>query len=330
MGLLTGISVFSGLGGIDLALSHRVRTVCYVELDKYCQQVLQARIRDGHLEPGPIWDDVRTFNGKPWRGRVDIVFGGVPCQDVSIAGKRAGLQEGNRTGLWYEMARLIGEIRPRYVFIENVPGLITAGLDKVLGSLASLGYDAEWLCLSAAEVGAPHIRKRVFVLGVGQNMQCNGGDDNTRNILCGGTIPKLGDGGRAENMAHSKGGQSDKRERRDVVEKTESRRCSNAASQSSSEEVADALGTGLEGRNVLSECISQRATREGGVADAKFRIFSSDYWQEDPADVSESGVDRLAYGVPHRVDRLKTLGNAVVPRQCRIAFELLAEKAGKE
>ncbi len=321
MGLLSGISLFSGIGGIDLALNPWVRTVCYVELGKYCQRVLQARIKDGLLDDAPIWDDVKTFDGKLWRGRVDIVFGGPPCQDVSVAGRREGLQEGNRTGLWYEMARLIGEIRPHYVFIENVSGLITAGLDKVLGSLASLGYDAEWLCLQAAEVGAPHRRNRVFILAHSQNMQCDGGNNNSRISLCGGTIPKSGDGGRAENMADASLWQNDEREQRDMVEEATGREGCDAALESRSEDVANGFCTGLEERQGIARDFSRQQQA------VERSCFSADYWREDPADVSESSVGRLAHGVPKRVERLKALGNAVVPRQCRVAFDLLLHQA---
>ena len=123
-----------------------------------------SRIREGALDDAPIWDDVKTFDGKPFSGKVDIVFGGFPCQDVSNAGKREGIKEGTRSGLWFEFARILREIRPRYVLVENVPGLIIRGFDDVLGELAKMGYDAEWEMLSACEVGAPHMRKRVLIM----------------------------------------------------------------------------------------------------------------------------------------------------------------------
>ena len=105
--------------------------------------VLMARQNDGCLPPFPIWDDVRTFDGRPWRGRVDVVSGGFPCQDISAAGQRAGI-DGARSGLWGEMARIIGEVRPRFVLVENSPMLTSCGLGRVLGDLAALGYDARW------------------------------------------------------------------------------------------------------------------------------------------------------------------------------------------
>jgi DNA (cytosine-5)-methyltransferase 1 len=162
---LNELHLFAGAGGGIIAselLGHR--TVCAVEFNEYARNVLVARQNDGTFPAFPIWDDVRTFDGKPWRGIVDIVSGGFPCQDVSVAGKGAGL-DGERSGLWSEFARIIGEVRPRYAFIENSPMLTNRGLDRVLCDLASMGYDAEWCVLSAADVGAPHLRERVWILG---------------------------------------------------------------------------------------------------------------------------------------------------------------------
>jgi DNA (cytosine-5)-methyltransferase 1 len=166
MDILTGISLFSGAGGLDIAAKQcGIRTVCYVENDRYAQAVLISRIRSGDLHDAPIWDDVKTFDGKPFSGKVDIIFGGFPCQDISVAGKGAGIKDGQKSGLWKEFNRIICEIRPRFIVVENVPALISRGIDIVLGNLAQNGYDAEWEMLSACSVGAPHMRKRVFIVG---------------------------------------------------------------------------------------------------------------------------------------------------------------------
>ncbi|MFD0669685.1 DNA cytosine methyltransferase [Ramlibacter sp. MAHUQ-53] len=158
------LALFAGAGGGILG-GHLLgwRTVCAVEWEPYAASVLVARQNDGLLPPFPIWDDVQTFDGKPWRGIVDVVSGGFPCQDISIAGKGAGL-DGERSGMWKHMARVVGEVRPRYVFVENSPMLIHRGLDRVLGDLAALGYDAKWTVMGAADVGAPHQRDRLWVV----------------------------------------------------------------------------------------------------------------------------------------------------------------------
>jgi len=140
------------------------RTVCAVEWEPYPASVLCARQNDGLLPPFPIWDDVQTFDGKPWRGIVQVVSGGFPCQDISAAGRGAGI-DGERSGMWREMARIICEVRPRYAFIENSPMLTIRGLDRVLCDLARMGFDARWGVLGAADVGANHQRNRIWIVG---------------------------------------------------------------------------------------------------------------------------------------------------------------------
>ncbi|WP_456270210.1 DNA cytosine methyltransferase [Kushneria sp. AK178] len=137
--------------------------MCAVERDAYCASVLAQRQNDGALPVFPIWSDVTTFDGRPWRGIVDVVSGGFPCQDISAAGSGDGL-EGKRSGLWSHMARIIREIRPRRVFVENSPMLTARGLGRVLGDLAEMGFDARWGCLSAADTGAPHKRDRFWLV----------------------------------------------------------------------------------------------------------------------------------------------------------------------
>lgn len=152
-------SLFAGIGGLDLGLE-RAGLECrwQVEVDPFCRSIL-AR----HWPGVRRHDDVRTFppGGGDWA--VDVVVGGFPCQDVSFAGKGAGL-DGMRSGLWFEYSRIIRDLRPRLVLVENVPGLFVRGFDRVLGTLASLGYDAEWSLVSAAAVGLPQARDRVFIV----------------------------------------------------------------------------------------------------------------------------------------------------------------------
>lgn len=160
------LALFAGAGGGILG-GHLLgwRTVCAVELEPYPASVLAQRQNDGILPPFPIWDDVRTFDGRPWRRLVDVVSGGFPCQDISAAGKGAGIT-GSRSGLWREMHRIICDVRPRFAFVENSPMLASRGLGQVLGDLAESGYDAEWMVLGADDVGAPHIRKRIWILAM--------------------------------------------------------------------------------------------------------------------------------------------------------------------
>ena len=183
------LALFAGAGGGILG-GHLLgwRTVCAVEWEPYAASVLVQRQNDGILPPFPIWDDVQTFDGRPWRGIVDVVSGGFPCQDISAAGKGAGIN-GERSGMWREMARIIREVRPRYAFIENSPMLTTRGLDVVLSDLASMGFDARWGVLGAADVGAPHQRDRIWVVADSnreRKLQQEGSESNERRRIGNG------------------------------------------------------------------------------------------------------------------------------------------------
>jgi len=160
---LNELALFAGAGGGILG-GHLLgwNTVCAVEWEPYPASVLCARQNDGFLPPFPIWDDVCSFDGKPWRGIVDVVSGGFPCQDISAAGKGVGI-DGERSGMWREMARIICEVRPKYVFVENSPMLTSRGLGAVLGDLATMGFDAKWGVLGANDIGANHQRDRIWI-----------------------------------------------------------------------------------------------------------------------------------------------------------------------
>ena len=197
------LALFAGAGGGILGGKLLGwRTVCAVERDAYAAQILAQRQNDRLLEPFPIWSDVQTFDGTRWRGIVDVVSGGFPCQDISAAGKGAGI-EGARSGMWKEMARIIGEVRPRYAFVENSPMLTTRGLGTVLADLASLGFDAEWGVLSAADVGANHQRERIWILAHASQLQCNGGNNHDAISMGGKSQSEFGNDGWSQTMAHT-------------------------------------------------------------------------------------------------------------------------------
>ena len=162
-------SLFSGIGGIEYGLERtgKYKTVWFVEKDEYCQGILRKRFPNV-----PVYDDVTRvdFSSLP---RVDVITGGFPCQDISNAGKRAGI-EGSRSALWKHIVRAIVSLRPRFVFVENVTALTRRGLDKVLCDLAQVGYDAEWHCIPASAVGAHHRRDRICVISYPAGE--NGGD----------------------------------------------------------------------------------------------------------------------------------------------------------
>ena len=176
------LALFAGAGGGILGGKLLGwRTVCAVEWEKYPASVLLARQNDGLLPPFPIWDDVQTFDGKPWQEIVDVISGGFPCQDISAAGNGDGL-DGERSGMWRQMARIIGEVRPKFVFVENSPMLTIRGLGTVLADLAQMGFDAEWGVLGADNVGAYHRRERIWVVAHARSIGLDDGSDK-RNTL---------------------------------------------------------------------------------------------------------------------------------------------------
>ena len=156
------LDLFSGIGGFSLGLERAgMRTVAFCEIEPFCRRVLAK-----HWPGVPVYDDVRSLTADRLRAdgiAPDVICGGFPCQDISLAGKGAGI-DGESSGLWSEYARIIGDVRPRYVIVENSSALTERGLGRVLGDLAALGYNAEWHCLQAADLGAPHIRDRMWIV----------------------------------------------------------------------------------------------------------------------------------------------------------------------
>lgn len=171
------LALFAGAGGGILGGKLLGwRTVCAVEINSFCARRLMQRQNEKHLSPFPIWDDVCTFDGKPWNRVVDVVSGGFPCQDISNAGKCVGIS-GEKSGLWKQMARVIREIRPRYAFIENVAALNRRGLGTVLADLAKMGMDAKWGVFSSCSCGAAQTRERMFILADSNGIRRSGQGD---------------------------------------------------------------------------------------------------------------------------------------------------------
>src|SRR3990172_9328041 len=161
------LDLFSGIGGFSLGLerTNGFETVAFCEIEPYPQAVLRK-----HWPNVPIYDDIRTLTAERLKSdgiSVDVITGGFPCQDLSVAGKQAGI-DGERSGLWKELCRIISEVRPQYAIVENVPALLSGDrgrwFGRVLGDLAQIGYDAEWHCISASAVGAPHRRDRIWII----------------------------------------------------------------------------------------------------------------------------------------------------------------------
>lgn len=296
--------LFAGAGGgllADLILGHQ--PVVAVEWDAYCCQVLRERAADGWFPGLRVWEgDVRMFNPSEYAGSVDCIHAGFPCQDISVAGKQAGVGTETRSGLYREVLRIAGVVRPRYLFLENVAAIVANGLGTVLADLAALGYGSEWLCLRASDCGANHHRDRWWLLadsndagssrarpecaerkkpvtafnsgGKGHvadsaKLHRDGGNDHAGICMEHGSLPEFGNGGWQADVADSDSAQR--------------------------QGMRGTFGSGAEHAN------------------AGF----CGWWQV------ESDVGRVADGVPHRVHRLKALGNAQVPLQAAVAWKLL-------
>jgi DNA (cytosine-5)-methyltransferase 1 len=283
-------SLFSGIGGFDLGFERAgMRVAWQVELDPFCRAVL-AR----HFPAAARFEDVRRVGAREL-DPVDLVCGGFPCQDLSSAGRGAGI-DGARSGLWAEYARIIRELRPRYVVVENVPALLTGKgkrwdrgpIGRVLGDLAEARYDAEWACLSAREFGAPHLRKRVWIVAYPAR------DAEARAASESGSERQRARAGSERSWAEDLA---------DADAKRQSGRAG-AIGSAGRGQPADRRGAGADVSDADRQQHEGRAQALSGSAVEELR----DYWAIEPS------VGRVADGVPHRVDRLAGLGNALVPQ----------------
>lgn len=332
------LALFSGAGGGILA-SYLLgwRTVCAVERDAYAAQVLAQRQNDGILEAFPIWSDITTFDGKPWRGIVDVISGGFPCQDISSAGKGAGI-EGERSGLWSEMARIISEVRPSYVFVENSPMLVSRGLTRVISDLAKMGYDAQWARFSASNFGAPHIRDRIWIVGYSRSERLNTGWENNgkydrhftssanKNSRTLANTQSIG----CKTNGLSIGAQQEKSlsgiNSKDVANPKSIRLEQAGKCKSSSEKWFTRCGHELSDTNCerckqVEQRVFSRTQSEGTPDPSQYSSFARgrEWWAIEPE------LGRVADGVANRVDRLKAIGNGQVSIVAKSAFEFLGE-----
>jgi DNA (cytosine-5)-methyltransferase 1 len=293
------LALFAGSGGGILG-GHLLgwRTVAAVEIEDYPRRVLLQRQADGFLPRFPVWDDICTFDGKPWRGRVDVISGGFPCQDISAAGKGDGL-DGERSGLWTHMARVVSEVRPPFVFVENSPMLTTRGGTRVIADLTQMGYDTKWTVMGAADIGAPHQRDRMWI--VARQREFLSHPQHHGNGW--GEQQQESPTQAARTVAHAQQqrleGQSDIREQK-------------VSWTGSSRPLANPKDKGDVWREWELGFTQQEHNSTGSPIDG-----SGQWWSVEPA------VGRVAHGVANRVDRLKAIGNGQVPLCAASAWQLL-------
>ncbi|WP_052209133.1 DNA cytosine methyltransferase [Acinetobacter sp. A47] len=287
-------------------------TVCAVERDAYAAQVLAQRQNDGILPAFPIWSDIKSFDGRPWRGIVDVISGGFPCQDISSAGKGAGI-DGERSGLWSEMARIISEVRPGEVWVENSPMLVSRGLARVISDLAQMGYDAHWARFSASNFGAPHIRDRLWIVaysvqsGTGRSTHTGITSDFNQSSQ---RLDKGKSGAESQGVSNLSNTQGIGREQTwegQQPSKERSGRCSGEFTNANSNNE----------QRFIASSINQKGWQEPDQRSAGSSCNELAWWEVEP------GLGRVADGVAHRVDRLKAIGNGQVPVVAKSAFKFL-------
>ena len=338
------LALFAGagggiLGGILLGWT----TVCAVELDDYCQRVLKQRQEDGHLPRFPIHGDVKAFDGDEWSGRVDVITAGFPCQPFSVAGKQRG--EADERNLWPETIRVIREVGPRFAFLENVPGLLAHPyFGTILGELAEAGFNAEWTVLGADDCGAPHRRKRLWILAYANEIGRGFFGREQKGCAPGKQLQSRDQSGSGRTGAFIRGGFLSHPQRNELRHEPRRRSGSSGTGAAqpghdgSEESLADAdrgrrkgeRGGGLLDRERAAQwddadgCggeipdASQQGRQgrsiSGGVQAEHPIIGDSCWWQSEP------NVGRVADGVASRVDRLRAIGNGQVPIVAATAF----------
>jgi len=325
---MNSLSLFSGAGGGLLAEKYILnwRSIGYVEYNTYCQKVIAQRIKDGFLDEAPIFGDINGFiesgAAKKYKGFVDVVTGGFPCQPFSVAGKRKA-QDDSRN-LWPQTLTVLCDVRPRFALLENVPGLLSVNgggyFAQILADLAESGFDARWCVLGADDVGAPHRRKRLWIVAHSSSIWSQIGRTYQADAEIGGTGKNYISGSGIYDRR-----QSDAKENEDVAHsQSESGDGSydDGGISMGREQVSKSGNSG--GANNVADSDSERG-RGGNIGrkDAEnvgkpSRRSEHGYWHTEP------NVGRVAHGVANRVDRLKALGNGQVPLVAATAWKLLS------
>ena len=330
---MNSLSLFSGAGGGLLAEKYILnwRSIGYVEYNTYCQKVIAQRIKDGFLDEAPIFGDINGFiesgAAKKYKGFVDVVTGGFPCQPFSVAGKRKA-QDDSRN-LWPQTLTVLCDVRPRFALLENVPGLLSVNgggyFAQILADLAESGFDARWCVLGADDVGAPHRRKRLWILAYPNNQRSHGikSDDSLSKVER--REPSI----RSEDRVISKMGSPDHKGSGDVANtnSTQLKRGGvpirvhkedpKSSGGSSDAEMAYAERIRQQGSRPSGDAIHSEASGEGETVES-INGSGQDLWSVEP------NVGRVAHGVASRVDRLKAIGNGQVPLVATTAWKLLS------
>jgi DNA (cytosine-5)-methyltransferase 1 len=319
-GSLNGLALCAGYGGLELGIERvfpSIRTVCYVEGEAYAASHLVKKMEEGRLHHAPVWNDLRTFDGKPWRGKVDFIAGGFPCQPFSSAGKQMGDQDPRH--LWPYIKRIVGEVRPAFLFFENVPGVVKWILPSILLDLTELGYNASWGVVAASEVGAPHRRKRWFLFATLCDSNGDGFIECTTSESCEriNSKRKMERCG-LENISEVDPDTINSREcvNKGAIQQEQrnhlGRLCSNVSNTYNRGGEIQASRKHSSKQMFGGNGEERRIDRWGGKFDS--------WWEVEP------GMGRLVDGATDWVDKLRILGNGVVPQQAAQSLQILGAR----
>ena len=289
---MNGLAVCAGVGALERGIESIIpsaRTVCYVEGETYPASVLASKMEAGSLPKAPIWSNVRTFDGHPWRGKISFLSGGFPCQPYSKAGKQ--LADKDPRDLWPDFARIIGEVRPYFIFLENVPNVVKWALPTVLKDLSEMGYDAAWCVVAASEVGAPHKRSRWFLFAYS--------NDSNKHVMRFHEPQSRPQEFEGIDMADTNSQSYSKPQRTSKELRQKSSRLEGGQDERKTWDFIRSSGEKISNSNSKGE-----------------------WWKVEP------GMGRMVDGVADWVHRMRACGNGVVPQQAAYAYSILMERCG--
>ena len=307
------LDTFAGIGGFSYAAHELVggfETTQFVEIDPFCQKVLKK-----HFPKVPCHDDIKTFTAYP--GQYDVITGGFPCQDISVAGRREGITDQSRSGLFYELIRVIRLVRPKFVVMENVAAILNNGLDIVLGELSEAGYDAEWSIISASSLGAAHRRSRWWCVAYTNDYGSSSSSINEINDETDSSSQER------QNQVSESSGSSESSDSRAIQSSTDVANSNSNKCEAGSEQLQQ-QGQTITGSSFVTNSNSEGLQRkilskmESGIWSAKHTRRLDPNWRSY---VSKPILPRGSYGLSNRVDRTKALGNSIVPAVAAIPLQ---------
>ena len=324
------LDLFSGIGGFSYAAEKIVggyKTTQFVEIDPYCQSVLRKNFPNT-----PIHDDIKTFSAK--QGQFDVFTIGFPCQDLSVAGRQKGINEETRSGLFYESIRLLREVRPRFALFENVRNLLShekgQTFQEVLFQIAKAGYDAEWSVISAKDLGACHLRERIWILAYPQSQSSNVGESESffnkkshksESRNSNSKFTNSNNNGSSSTKRIRVNGEADSNTQEGQDKISESERSSESSDSRIIQQTTNTSNSNSKGRESNSEEVETPIWKHAFLNSKERRTLSPDWSRY----VSEPSLCRGDDGLRGRVARIKAMGNSIVPQCAAVPLQRIKD-----